>query len=672
MGKECCGVESSKNGFFSTTKWKLSVLFVGVALCVLSYFWEHISGDAYGVLKFLNPAWLVIFVCGWPLAYGGFKNLFKYGKVRTSLLITVAMIGCIALEILCWCGIGMEGGGHSHNNLFSAGEVAIIMWLGELLEDVTLKKSRKNLESLIKLTPTTARIKMGDQYIEMETEYVAIDDVVLVKPNETITVDGIVVSGATTVSQSAITGESLPVDKKVGDTVYAGTQNGSGAVEITVTKLKDDNTLSKMIKLVKDAESKKSQVERTADKWAKIIVPSAIILSMVVFAVVFFGMQQTWQTALTRGITILVVFCPCSLALATPTAIVAGMGNASARGVLIKSGSALESISKCDVVVFDKTGTLTQNKLSVDSFDCVGIAEEEFLALCGSAEIQSEHPLAKAIVDFCQSKTKLSTPSETTSMVGVGVASVVEGKRVTVAKSDYFKELPTEIEEFLKNKAKDGFTVVCMALEGVVVGAMALSDTLNEGAKPTIQGLKKQGISTVMLTGDNRYVAQTVAQQVGVDEYNANLLPEEKVAKVKEYLDTGKKVCMVGDGVNDAPALATATVGVAMGAMGSDVAMDVADVVLLNDNVKNVTGIVKLGKKVLQTITVNITFGMAVNLLSVVLSIFGLLNPALGALVHNGTSILVVGNSALLIGAKKPFMDEKITTAKSGKLKTKK
>lgn len=658
MGKECCGVDSgAKNGFFSTTRWKLLVLFVGAGLCILSYFWDRVLGDAYETGKFFNPAWIVVFVCGWPLAYGGFKNLFKFGKVRTSLLITVAMLGCIALEILCWCGVGMEGDGHSHSNLFSAGEVAIIMWLGELLEDITLKRSRKNLEALIRLTPTTARIKMGEQYVEMETEYVAVGDVVLVKPNETITVDGVVVSGVTAVSQSAITGESLPADKKAGDTVFAGTQNGNGAIEIEVTKLKEDNTLSKMIKLVKEAESKKSEVERTADKWAKIIVPSAVILSVVVFLVVYFGMQQPWQIALTRGTTILVVFCPCSLALATPTAIVAGMGNASSRGVLIKSGSALERIAKSQVVVFDKTGTLTQNKLSVGGYLCDGIDEKEFFALCGSAEIQSEHPLAKAIVDFCQTKTTLVTPTETKSMVGVGVCSVVDGKQVTVAKADYFEQIPQVVNEFLTKKAKGGFTVVCVAKEGRVVGAIALSDTVNTGARATVSAINAMGISTVMLTGDNGYVAQSVAQEVGVQEYKYNLLPEEKVANVKAIQQSGKNVCMVGDGVNDAPALATASVGVAMGAMGSDVAMEVADVVLLNDNVKNVSGTIKLGKKVLRTIVINITIGMLVNLCSVVLSIFGLLNPALGALVHNGASVLVVGNSALLIGAKKPFKD---------------
>ena len=657
MAKACCGVESgvNKDSFFNSTLWKLIVLFVGILLCVASYFWDDILGDAYFFGKYFNPAWIVVFVCGWPLAFGGFKNLFKYGKVRTSLLITVAMLACIALEILCWLGITDGTSHHGHNNLFSAGEVALIMWLGELLEDVTLKRSRKNLESLVKLTPTTARIKIGDQFIEMETQYVAIGDVVLVKPNETITVDGVVTSGITSVSQSAITGESVPVDKKVGDTVFAGTLNGNGAIEIEVTKLAQDSTLSKMISLVKQAENNKANIERTADKWAKVIVPSAIILSILVFFAVTFLFKEDWHVALTRAITILVVFCPCSLALATPTAIVAGMGNASAKGILIKSGSALESVAKSNVVIFDKTGTLSQNKLKVKKYFNNGITDEEFFLLCGSAESQSEHPLAKAIVEFCAQKTTLQTPKQTTSMVGVGVVSKINNREVVVAKPDYFNSLPEEVKSFVVDVMFEGLTVVCVAVDGAVMGAMGLSDVVNYGAKDAIDIIHKQNIETVMLTGDNEFVSTAVAKEVGINKFYYNLLPEQKLKKVSEFKQNGKTVCMVGDGVNDAPALASADIGIAMGAMGSDVAMEVADIVLLNDNIKNVGGIIRLGKRVLKTISANIIIGMSVNIVSVVLSLLGVLNPVLGALVHNVSSFLVVGNSAFLIGAKKPF-----------------
>ena len=657
MAKACCGVESgvNKDSFFNSTLWKLIVLFVGILLCVASYFWDDILGDAYSIGKYFNPAWIVVFVCGWPLAFGGFKNLFKYGKVRTSLLITVAMLACIALEILCWLGITDGTSHHGHNNLFSAGEVALIMWLGELLEDVTLKRSRKNLESLVKLTPTTARIKIGDQFIEMETQYVAIGDVVLVKPNETITVDGVVTSGITSVSQSAITGESVPVDKKVGDTVFAGTLNGNGAIEIEVTKLVQDSTLSKMISLVKQAENNKANIERTADKWAKVIVPSAIILSILVFFAVTFLFKEDWHVALTRAITILVVFCPCSLALATPTAIVAGMGNASAKGILIKSGSALESVAKSNVVIFDKTGTLSQNKLKVKKYFNNGITDEEFFLLCGSAESQSEHPLAKAIVEFCAQKTTLQTPKQTTSMVGVGVVSKINNREVIVAKPDYFNSLPEEVKSFVVDVMFEGLTVVCVAVDGAVMGAMGLSDVVNYGAKDAVDIIHKQNIETVMLTGDNEFVSTAVAKEVGINKFYYNLLPEQKLKKVSEYKQNGKTGCMVGDGVNDAPALASADIGIAMGAMGSDVAMEVADIVLLNDNIKNVGGIIRLGKRVLKTISANIIIGMSVNIVSVVLSLLGVLNPVLGALVHNVSSFLVVGNSAFLIGAKKPF-----------------
>ncbi len=426
MADTCCSVPIVKNkdSFFNTDKWRLIVLFVGLALCVLSYFWGSIiSHDSSNILMYLNPSWIVIAVCGYPLAYSGFVSLFKYKKIKTSLLITVAMLACIALEVLMWVGV-IEGDAHSHGNLFAAAEIALLMWLGELLEDFTVKRSRKGVQALINLNPTSARIKMGNQYVELDAEFVNVDDLVLVKPNELIPVDGVITEGETSVSQAAITGESIPIDKSIGDEVFAGTFNQNGAITIRVTKKAENSALAKMIKLVKEAENKKAPIERTADKWAKVIVPSAITLSIAVFLIALFVLVTPWQVALERAVTILVVFCPCSLALATPTAIAAGIGNASRRGVLVKSGSALESLGKTQVAVFDKTGTLTLNKLSVADY-FTEIDEESFFKYLGGAEKLSEHPISKAIVDFCAQKTELPQPINLTSMVGVGVKATV-------------------------------------------------------------------------------------------------------------------------------------------------------------------------------------------------------------------------------------------------------
>ncbi len=663
---ECCGVvKKNKNGFFDSNGWKIGVIAGGVVLVALSYFWGQIAHAANAHwLKYLDPAWIVVFVCGWPMAYGGFVNLVKNKKVKTSLLVTVAMIACIVLEILTWVGVADTASSHGHGNLFAAGEVALLMWIGEFLEDITLKRSRKGIESLVKLTAAKARIKMGDQYVEMDSQYVAVDDVVLIKPNELIPVDGVVTEGNTSVSQAAITGESVPVDKTAGDEVFAGTLNQNGAIVVRVTKPQEDSAISKMIKLVREAESKKAPIERTADKWSKVIVPSAIILSVLVFLLVLLAFKESWAVALTRAVTILVVFCPCSLALATPTAIAAGIGNASFKGALVKSGSALESLAKTKVAVFDKTGTLTLNKLSVIDFE-TDIDKQTFFKALGGVEQNSEHPLAKAITEFCAKKTEIPAATDTESLVGLGVKAVVDGKKVCAAKVGYFKDLSDSLAQKSQKMLKDGLTVVGVEIDGKCVGVMGLSDVVKPDAKRLVSDLDELGIQSVMLTGDNALSAQNVAKEVGIKQVRHDLMPQEKVDTVRRFVDEGANVCMVGDGVNDAPALATATVGIAMGAMGSDAALEVADVVLMNDDLFKVSGLIRLSRRVLTTITINIIAGMAINLGSVALSALGILTPALGALVHNASSVFVVSNSALILGAKRPFKKSEKTDKKS-------
>ncbi len=643
-GKSCCGEKHEKERFYDTKQYTFTALTVSLAALVLSYFWDGLI--EYGsVWTYLNPGWLAVILSGVPLVTSAFENLFKHKKVKASLLITVAIAACVALEILTWTGV-TEADGHSHSYLFAAGEVAFLMLIGEAIENATVRRSRKGIEKLISLAPATANIWVQDQFVEMPVTFVQVGDRVLVRPYGQISVDGVIIKGQTAVNQSAITGESVPLDKTAGDNVYAGTWNTSGAIEIQATKKSDQTTLAKMVELVKEAEKKHAPIARIADKWAGYIVPIAVALAVVVFCAVLFLFRLGWVDALVRGVTVLVVFCPCALGLATPTAIAAGIGNASYRGVLIKSGSAFESLSKADTFVFDKTGTLTTGQIQVADYFSEG-GEKDFLKYIGSAEANSEHPLAKAITAFAKEKSVIVEAADTKSLVGTGVEATVEGKKITVAKIDYFKEHDggEKIQEWLSK----GYTVVGMAVEGRFAGAAALSDTIRKDAKRAIQSLHRQGIETIMLTGDNEYSAKAVAAELGITEVKHSLLPEEKLEAIEALKKQGKKVCMVGDGVNDAPSLAAADSSITLGAIGSDAALEVSEVALMNDNILKLGGIVDLSRRTLSTIKRNIVIAMGINVLATVMSLFGWLDPALGALVHNGTSLIVVISSAMLL-----------------------
>lgn len=639
----CCAEHCEKKRFYETSAYTTAALIISFAALVLSYFWTEYIVAADSVWLYFNPGWLAVALSGIPLVAEAFESLFKHKKVKASLLITVAIAACVALEILTWTNAA-PADGHTHSYLFAAGEVAFLMLIGEAIENATVRRSRRGIEKLINLAPATANILKEGKFVSMPVTFVEVGDTVLVKPYEQISVDGVVTKGRTAVNQSAITGESVPLDREAGDAVFAGTWNTSGAVEIKVAKKSDQTTVAKMVELVKEAEKKHAPIARTADKWAGYIVPMAVIFALLVFVIALLAFKLDWPLALVRGVTVLVVFCPCALGLATPTAIAAGIGNASYRGVLVKSGSALESLSRVDTFVFDKTGTLTTGEIRVADYFSDGGAE--FLKYLGGAESNSEHPLAKAITSFAAQKATLPEASDTKSLVGTGVEAVVLGKKVLVAKIGFFRDVKDErIERWLQS----GYTVVGMSVDGAFEGAIALGDTVREGAKQAVYSLHSQGVQTVMLTGDNEFSAKAVAEELGIGQVRHSLLPQDKLDSVEELKAQGRKVCMVGDGVNDAPSLAAADCSVTMGAMGSDVALEVSDIALMHDNIAKLGGIVSLSRHTLATIMRNIVIAMTVNILATVLSLLGWLNPALGALVHNGTSLLVVASSALLL-----------------------
>lgn len=589
-------------------------------------------------LSFLpfDPSWVTIIISGIPLLYLAiWRIIYNRGiaKISSALLICIAMFAALAI-----------------GELFAAGEVAFIMALGALLEDATTNRAKKGLKKLISLAPTRGR-RIRDGKEEMiPAEEIRKGDVLRILAGETIPVDGKILTGETSVDQSIMTGESLPVDKAVGDEVFCGTINRFGAIDMTATKVGEDSSLQKLIRMVEDAENKQAPMQRIADRVASWLVPVALLIA--ILAYVFTGNIVT-------GVTVLVVFCPCALVLATPTAIMAAIGQATKHGVIIKSGESLEKMGKVDTIAFDKTGTLTYGRLEVSdimSFD-TSLTESELLTLTASAEAKSEHPLGKAIVAKAKGQGLPLKESEDFKMAaGKGIAAKVSGKSLLCGSEKYLLEhgitIDGQVHDTLEKLRTEGKASVLVAEKGACIGVIALSDVLRPEATDMISRLTAMRTSTVLLTGDNRKTADYFAKQVGISEVRAELLPEEKVQNVEALRKAGRKVCMIGDGVNDAPALKTADVGVAMGSMGSDIAVEAADIALMSDDISKIPYLKRLSNATVKTIKFSITLSMCINFAAIVLSLLEMLNPVTGALVHNAGSCFVVLIAALLYDRK--------------------
>lgn len=570
----------------------LPMTIIGGVLLVFSF-----ALPRTGVNLPVDPAWGTVVISGIPLLYlAVWRIIYNPGisKISSALLITIAMFAAIAI-----------------GDLFAAGEVAFIMAIGALLEDATTNRAKKGLKKLISLAPTQGR-RIRDGKEEMiPAEKIVKGDMLRILPRETVPVDGVIVSGETSVDQSIMTGESLPVDKAAGDTVFCGTINRFGAIDIRATKVGEDSSLQKLIRMVQEAEDKKAPMARIADRVASWLVPVA----MLVAAIAGIATQD-----IVRAVTVLVVFCPCALVLATPTAIMAAIGQATKHGVIIKSGEALEKMGKVDTIAFDRTGTLTYGKLEVS--DVLSFApdldEEKLLYLAASAE-----------VDGCQ---LLCGNEKYLHECGVSVTANAAGT--------------------LEKLRLQGKASILVAVNGQCVGVIALSDVLRSEASAMVQKLTAMQTNTVLLTGDNQKTADYFAAQVGIREVYADLLPEDKVGNIAALQKHGRNVCMIGDGVNDAPALKTASVGVAMGSMGSDIAVEAADIALMSDDISKIPYLKRLSGATVKTIKLSITLSMCINFLAVTLSVLGLLNPTTGALVHNAGSCFVVLIAALLYDRK--------------------
>ena len=576
---------------------------------------------------YLNPAWGTVIISGIPMLLLAMTRLIREKWISSALLIAIAMVASLLI-----------------GEIFAAGEVAWIMALGALLEDWTVERAKKGLRNLINLTPQTGRRITGDVEEVVPVDKIKIGDILRILPGESVPVDGEIISGNSSIDQSIMTGESLPIDKEVGDEVFCGTINLYGAIDIKATSLGENSSLQKLIDLVKAADEKQAPTQRIADKWATWLVPIALFIAIAAWLVT--GNVE-------RGVTVLVVFCPCALILATPTAIMAAIGQATKYGVLIKSGEALETLGGLNTLVFDKTGTLTYGNLEVS--DIISLSDDlsdlDLLKLTASCEKLSEHPLAKAIVNYAkEAKIIIEEPKDFKMYPGKGVTCTNSFGKVYAGNSKYLIEnnFDINIDNYLNQLKNDGKASIIVALNDQVVGLIGLSDVIREDSKGMIENLHELGTETVLLTGDNTETANYFASKVGIGKVYGNLLPQEKLDWIEKLKSEGKKVCMIGDGVNDAPALKTADVSVAMGSVGSDVAIEAADIALLGDDIGKIPYLKKLSNSTLFTIKANIAISMTINAVAIFCSVLGLLNPVTGAIVHNAGSCLVVLNAALL------------------------
>ena len=644
------------------TKKDIAFLVISGAALLLSIF---------GVSPFpFDMAWIAIILCGIPIILEAVIGLVTALDIKADVLVSIALVASVIIR-----------------EDFAAGEVAFIMQLGALLEDLTVAKARAGIEKLVHLTPRTARrisaaasgndtavaanqtagnvaAAAGNQAAGAEeiipAEQVKVGDLLRVLPGEAVPVDGVIISGETSVNQAVMTGESLPVDKKPGDTVSSGTVNQFGEFEMRAEKVGEDSSIQRMIRLVQSADAGKAKIVGIADRWATWIVVIALTAAAL-----------TWLISgeIIRAVTILVVFCPCALVLATPTAIMAAIGNATKHGFLVREGDALERLSTVKRIMFDKTGTLTYGTPQVTAVESIlpDISARMLYTYAAGSELNSEHPLGKAIVRCYKTEAgEPPLPPDRFHMLpGRGVRSVIRGKIVLAGNSELLREnhisLPDEVVYKTETHLKKGSTVIYLAVDGICAGFIALADTLRQDASDAVDELKASGVIPVLLTGDHENAALHIARQLHIDEVHANCLPEDKLSWIDASQKDRLPVCMIGDGINDAPALKKALVGIAMGKVGSDIAVDAADIALVNDDIRELPHLLKLSRRMMNTIRLNLTFSMALNFAAIILAITGILNPVVGALVHNAGSVVVIVNSALLLGWKTPTLaDEKV------------
>ncbi|MEE3955914.1 heavy metal translocating P-type ATPase [Peribacillus frigoritolerans] len=613
-------------------------VYISAILLVVSWFLGKQYGEEH-ILPTIGYATSIL-IGGYSLFITGLKNLSRF-KFDMNTLMTIAVIGAAV--------IGEWGEGAT---------VVILFAISEALERYSMDKARQSIESLMDIAPKEALIRRGNEEMMIHVEDIQVDDIMIVKPGQKLAMDGLVVKGTSTLNQAAITGESVPVTKTIDDEVFAGTLNEEGLLEVKVTKRVEDTTISKIIHLVEEAQAERAPSQAFVDKFAKYYTPAIVILAFLIAVVPpLFG--GDWSEWIYQGLAVLVVGCPCALVVSTPVAVVTAIGNAAKNGVLIKGGIHLEESGALKAIAFDKTGTLTKGIPAVTDIVTYGGNENELFTVTAAIEKGSQHPLASAIMRKAEDKGldfNGVSVEEFQSITGKGVKAKVNNEMYYVGSPNLFKELHQTIESTIKEKITgmqtEGKTVMVLGTEKEILSLIAVADEMRESSKEVISKLNRMGIETVMLTGDNQRTASAIGKQVGVSDIKADLLPEDKLNFIKELRGKHQSVAMVGDGVNDAPALAASSVGVAMGGAGTDTALETADIALMSDDLSKLPYTIKLSRKALTIIKQNITFSLAIKLIALLLVMPGWLTLWIAIFADMGATLIVTLNSLRLIRVK--------------------
>ena len=622
---------------------KMKELFSGLHFTIISiaFFVLNVVLNLLKIETVFKPVWISIFISSFPFLVGAVKNLMKC-KIKNSLLISIAVIASVFV-----------------GEYFAAAEIAILMAIGELLEDYTVDRAKKGLNDLISSTPKKAKklFKTDDSYTveEVPIEEIENGDLIRIMPGEIISVDGIIKEGFASIDQSILTGESLPVDKTVGDEVFCGSMNCFGSIDI-IAKDVENSSLQKFIDLVERAEKEQTPMQTVIDRLAVKLVPTALLIAIATFVIMVLSKFDLY-TSINRAVTVLVVFCPCALFLSTPTAVMASIGQASKHGVIIKTFNALEKLAKVNKIAFDKTGTLTYGKLNVNDIENFSeFSDEKIMSLISSLESKSEHPIAKSVTEYLDKKNIKKEVVENFKMkIARGVEGEILGNKYFCGNEKYFRENNINIKDNVKEKiekySSESKNIIFFGDEKEILSIVTLSDTLRENAKEMVEKLKSFEIEPLLLTGDNLSTAKYFSEKVGITNVKAELSPEEKFENIKS-LKENNVVCMIGDGINDAPALKLSDVSVAMGKTGSDISIESANIVLMGHDVSKIVYLKKLANATVKTIKFNIVASLLINFVAVILSVLGVLNPLVGAIVHNLGSILVILNASLLYDRK--------------------
>ncbi len=630
---ECESCRTTPPGFF--TKYKdflrspgIITAYINTIFLLVGFAFELSGNHQYADYSFLISA----VVGGWPVFMLAVGNILRDFDLTAGVMVSVAMIAALI--------VGEYG---------AMALVAFMMVIGEALEDFTREKADQALKELNDLVPAMVTLRTDGVDIEVPISQVRKGDIALVRPGGRVPVDGVIVEGDASIDQSSITGESMPIDKGVGGNVFAGTIVSSGAISIEVEAVGETTNLGKMIHLVEEAQSTQAPVQRIANRYAQFFAPVSILIAGI-----------TWMVTgePLRGVTMLVAICPCALVLATPTAVVAAIGNTARNGVLVKHGTAMEQVGKVDIVAFDKTGTVTFGEPVVTGiYPLNGYTEDDLLRVTASAERSSEHPLARAIIKEANGRgIELSTPQDFQSLAGHGISASVDGKEVFIGEKMLVEKdvkMSGDESSGIESSKAEGYTVIPVAVDGTVAGYFNVADTVRPESAKAISDLRKLGISrTLLITGDSKIVGEKVGAELGVTETYTEVLPERKLEIIRELQAEGHMVAYIGDGVNDAPALAAADVGIAMGSIGTAVAMETADVVLLTDEIGQVPYLIELSQATMKNIKFNIIVSMTIVLATVGVSALGMIGPVIGAIMHEVAAVPVIANAATLIGWK--------------------